>query len=155
MKKTFCYCAHCKSARYISAQRHVSWINVLQSFVLSAAISFLLWQDVHPFSVIFALVFLVFAEVGIRMKMRAEFICKKCGFDPVLYKKSPEMAKLKVQEFFQKNIMEPDVPLIDSPLLELRKRIKAQEKRASFASTPVLGSPNGKLKQSSSRNPDL
>ena len=148
MKKTFCYCAHCRSARSVISQQHVSWINVLQSFVLSAALSFLFWQGLHPLSAVFALSFLVLAEIAVRLRRRADLICKKCGFDPVLYKKSPELAKAKVKEFFKKNIMDPDVPLIDSPLIEIRKKIKAKEKilekQAYFKSTPVLGSSHGK-----------
>lgn len=104
--------------------------------------------------------FLVIAEIGIRLTVRADIICKKCGFDPVLYKKSPNLAKAKVQEFFKKNIMDPDVPLIDSPLVEIRRKIKAQEKiqekQAYFKSTPVLGSSNGKnIGKDPGRSPDL
>lgn len=132
-------------------------MNVLQSFVLSAAMSFIFWQSIHPFSVVFALAFLVLAEIGIKLKMRSEFICKKCGFDPVLYKRSPALAKAKVQEFFKVNIMDPEVPLIDSPLIELRKKLKVQEttaKRASFRRDAVLGSPNANGKNLS-RSTDL
>ena len=156
MKKTFCYCAHCRSPRNIITQTHVDWMNVLQAFVFSVVLSFLFFQSFHPLSAVFTMGFLVISEIGIRLRRRAELICKKCGFDPVLYKKSPEAAKAKVQEFFKKNIMDPDVPMIDSPLIEIRKKIKAREKiiekQAYFKSAPVLGSSHGK---DPGRRPDL
>ena len=134
-------------------------MNVLQAFSISALMSYAFWESLHPLSAVFALSFLVLAEIGIRMRRRAEVVCRKCGFDPVLYKKNHELAKLKVQEFFKKNIMDPDVPLINSPLVELRKKIKNQEKitakQAYFKSTPVLGSHHAKNGKDPRRHPDL
>lgn len=160
MKKAFCYCAHCRSPRHVIIKQHVSWINVLQAFSISALLSYAFWESLHPLSAIFALSFLVLMEIGVRMRRRAELVCRKCGFDPVLYKKSPELAKLKVQEFFKKNIMDPDIPMIDSPLVELRRRIKKQEKisakQAYFKSTPVLGSLDAKTGgKNPRRHPDV
>ncbi len=104
------------------------------------------------------------SELGVRMRRRSELICRKCGFDPVLYKKSPELAKLRVQEFFKKYIMDPDVPMIDSPLIELRRKIKNQEKisakHAYFKAAVVLGSGHAKSggktsNQNPRRSPDV
>ena len=132
----------------------------MQAFSISALLSYAFWESLHPLSAVFALSFMVLAEIGARMRRRAELVCRKCGFDPVLYKKDPELAKLKVQEFFKKNIMDPDVPLIDSPLIELRKKIKNQEKitakQAYLKSAPVLGSLHAKTDgKNLSRHSDL
>ena len=74
--------------------------------------------------------FIAGAEVFVYMRWRMKLICHLCGFDPVLYKKSPELAAKRVNEFFKEQIKNPSFMLSQSPLLALQKRIHEAEMKA-------------------------
>lgn len=57
-------------------------------------------------------------------------MCRMCGFDPVLYKRSRERARLRVKEFFRDQIENPEFWLTKSPLLLIQKKIRENEKKA-------------------------
>lgn len=50
-----------------------------------------------------------------------------CGFDPVIYKRSPERAAQLVKTFFQEAANKPEFWLSKSPLLQIHRRLREQE----------------------------
>jgi hypothetical protein len=91
-----CYCAFCRSPRLVYKKRHVSVVDVIYALVATLLMSLMIWQDLDPrASVVFAL-FIGLSEVFIMLRWRLSITCPHCGFDPVLYKRSPERAANQV-----------------------------------------------------------
>lgn len=70
------------------------------------------------------------SDIFIYLRWRMTIVCRMCGFDPVLYKQSPEKAKERVKQFFKEQVENPEFWLTKSPLLHVQKRIRENEKRA-------------------------
>jgi hypothetical protein len=52
-----------------------------------------------------------------------------CGFDPIVYKKSPAAAAKLVNAFFREQSENPRFWLSNSPLLELHRQLREQERK--------------------------
>jgi hypothetical protein len=124
------YCAFCKTPRRVYVKKHVDLTNVVCAVLISTTLAFGLWGEPDPRGLGIFCVFIAGAEIFVFMRWRMAIICKMCGFDPALYKKSKEDANLKVQEFFKEQIENPQFWLTKSPLLTVQKQIRANEKKA-------------------------
>lgn len=96
-----CYCAFCGTERSVYQKRHISVVDVLLVSVASGLASIIVWQDLDPRAVVFLAFGLGISEIFVLFRWRLSIACRKCGFDPVLYKKSPEKAALRVREFME------------------------------------------------------
>lgn len=99
--KNQCYCAFCKSSRRIYAKRTLSFLNILEALAASLGAMFLIWQQFNPRFVLFFAGFLALGEMFIKIRWRSSTICPLCGFDPVMYKASPEKAAARVKEHLE------------------------------------------------------
>lgn len=124
------YCAFCKAPRRIYWKKHISLTNVLAAIAFSGAAMFSIWSEVDGRGLVILGVFLVGAEVFVYMRWRVGVVCQLCGFDPVLYKKSPALAAERVRRFFKEQAENPSFWLTKSPLLDVHRRIRASQKQA-------------------------
>lgn len=92
-----CYCAFCKSPRRISRKKNISFMNVIAAGLASMVLMLALWQQFDPRVIIVFVVCLAVAEVFVKLRWRLSLVCRQCGFDPVLYKRQPDMAAQKVK----------------------------------------------------------
>jgi hypothetical protein len=120
-----CFCAFCRSERTIYRKRHVSATDVFLSLLASALLSFIVWQDFDPRLVIFFVGAVVMAELFIVFRWRMSIACPKCGFDPVLYKKKPELAALRVKAYYSERSEDPMSLFSPPPKLPTLIRKKA------------------------------
>lgn len=128
------YCAFCKSARRVYLKKHISLTNVAGAILLSVGMSYAIYGRPDP-SLLGIFCFLTVAgEMFVYSRWRASLVCKLCGFDPVVYKRSPEEASKQVRAFFEEQIEKPGFILSKSPLLELRRRLQEQERRRQTVS---------------------
>lgn len=88
-------------------QKHLGFQGFLSAFLLGAALSLIIWQSLDPRALGFVVVFLVSWESLAHIKWRVGMICSYCGFDPILYKRSPEAACTKVKEFMENRKKDP------------------------------------------------
>jgi hypothetical protein len=88
-------------------QKHLGLQGILSAFLLGAALSLIFWQSLDPRALGFVVVFLVSWETLAHIKWRVGMICAYCGFDPILYKRSPEAACAKVKEFMENRKKDP------------------------------------------------
>ena len=102
-----CYCAFCRSERNVYLKRHVSFVDVLLSALTGVLVSLILWQSLDPRAVVFFALGLGLAEIFIMIRWRSSISCPHCGFDPVLYKKKPELAAAKVRGFLDQRREDP------------------------------------------------
>ena len=125
-----CYCAFCKSPRRIYLKRHVGLTNVLMASTFALTTSFALFGSADPRGLMIFGAFLIGSDIFIYLRWRLTIVCRMCGFDPVVYKQSPEKAKQRVKEFFTEQVENPEFWLTKSPLLHIQKKIRENEKKA-------------------------
>lgn len=123
------FCAFCKSSRQIYVKKHVDLTNVVGILLVTGATTHVLYGGPDPRGLVLFMSLIVIGEMFIYLRWRAAVICRMCGFDPVLYKKSPERASRAVNEFFKAQAENPQFWMSKSPLLDLHRRMKEGERR--------------------------
>jgi hypothetical protein len=125
--KKECYCAFCKTKRSVYAEKSVRARHVFWSFLLSSALSFLIWRTWDPKSLLFFVVAIMGAESFIKIRWRVHMVCRSCGFDPVIYVKNPQKAAELVSDYMERRSHDPTA-LLRRPL-NLPKRPQPVEKK--------------------------
>jgi hypothetical protein len=96
--------------------------------LLSAAITQVYYGQPDARGLVVFCLFTISAEIFVYIRWRTGIICRMCGFDPVVYKKSPEKASAMVNQFFREQAENPKFWLSRSPLLDLHRRLREQER---------------------------
>ncbi len=120
-----CFCAFCRSERVVYRKRHVSAFDVALSAVASLLMSFIIWQDFDPRLIMFFVVSIIAAEVFVLVRRRFSIACPHCGFDPILYKKKPELAAQRVKAHYGERMEDPMSIFAPPPKLPTLIRKKA------------------------------
>lgn len=121
-------CAFCRSPRHIERKRHVGLIDYLGSGLGAAAITAIVFGGFDPRGLLLFAVFVIGAEVFVQMRWRMNLQCPHCGFDPVLYGRSPEEAAAKVKTRLEARKNDPRA-LLGRPLQIPVRRITDEERR--------------------------
>jgi hypothetical protein len=90
--------------------------------LFSSLLTLIFWQKPDPKGLVFLSVFFIFGEIWVRIKWRLDLVCKFCGFDPLLYIKSPELAAEKVKAHMDEQKSDPLYALHAHKLSSLPKR---------------------------------
>ena len=123
------FCAYCRSPRQLYVKKHVDVTNVVALTLLSAAVTYGIWGEPDPRGGFIFCSLMVGAEIFVYLRWRAAIVCTMCGFDPLVYKKSPATAAKMVNQFYQERRSDPRFLLSRSPLLEVHRRAILAEKR--------------------------
>lgn len=99
--------------------------------------TFYIWEEFDPKGLAFLGLFLFIQEVFIHIRWRVTVVCKQCGFDPVLYRKKPELAASHVKDFLERRKTDPryvlarplDLPKISAEKLQSRQKAQEREQR--------------------------
>ena len=123
------FCAFCRSERLVYLKRRSSLVDAAASAVASGALSFILWQDLDPRAIGFFVVGLGFCEVFVGLRFRLSLPCPHCGFDVVLYKKSPSAAAERVKARLADRRLDPATWLATKPKLPVIIKRRAPRPR--------------------------
>lgn len=91
------YCVFCQSPKLTYTKKHANFINWVLSGFMAVILSFMIFQDLDLRALIFISIFIGLSEMFIHLRWRISLNCMECGFDPIIYKKSPSQAALKVK----------------------------------------------------------
>lgn len=110
-----CFCAFCKTPKRIAAQKNIKLPQLFSCFIITGILTFLIFQkpDLRGLFILAAL--LLVTELFYVLRWRASVICSICGFDPILYRRSPSQAALKVRFQLDKRTSNP-AHLLKRPL---------------------------------------
>ena len=124
-KRKSCYCAFCKVERKVYTNKHLSLIDVLALVGFGIVLTFVVFKSLDPRGLGIVGLLLVMGELFAQTKWRTAMICSNCGFDPVVYVRSPEQAGLKIKAFLE---MRSDSPehLLRPPVIIPTKKPKGQ-----------------------------
>lgn len=115
-----CYCAFCKNTRKVYSSKHMSMLGIVGMVVLSYVLTHVIWHqpDVRGLVILGAL--LMGSEISTQLRWRQSLLCQHCGFDPVLYMKSPDQAAVKIKAYMKTRSEDPSFLL--KPALNLPTR---------------------------------
>ncbi len=119
-----CYCAFCRSERTVYRKRHLSLVDATMALIASVSLMLVIWQDFDPRVFVFIGLSLCITEMFIGFRWRLSISCKRCGFDPVLYKKNPDKAASVVREFMERSKEDPMSLFNPPPKLPTVKKTK-------------------------------
>lgn len=92
------FCVFCSLPLKVYNKKHVSFLEISAFFIVSILFTHLVWDSFHYIGILLFCVLVVVTELTYRLRWRGSVKCKGCGFDPVLYKISPERAAQTVQD---------------------------------------------------------
>ena len=93
-----CFCAFCRSPRAVYLKKRLSPIDVAFAAAAAGLLSMLVWQELDPRATMFFALGLGLAQIFVMIRWRFSIVCRRCGFDPILYKSSPAKAAARVSE---------------------------------------------------------
>ncbi len=119
----FIYCAFCKHRRKAYLKKSVGLRDIGMCLLLSALLMLSVWQSFHSGVFFIFFILLSICEVAIHFRKRVSMECKICGFDPVLYVRSPHLAEKKVKDLLEQKKQSPDFYLAkNNPFAHLPTR---------------------------------
>lgn len=121
-KKIICYCAFCRTPHRVYAKKGIGTFQIFFSLVLTVCFMWGYWGALNVEAIPLFLVSLFLGEVMMHFRWRLALICRQCGFDPLIYQKSPTRAAEKVRQFLERRKTDPQFLL--APAIQLPKQRK-------------------------------
>jgi hypothetical protein len=128
-----CFCAFCKTPRRIYKKRTMSLFNIVASAITSIVLMLLMWQEYDPRALIIFVLCVAASVVFIELRWRLSVICRTCGFDPIIYKKQPDLAAQRVKEMLELRRQDPKYLLakpLNLPAISEKKAMALKNKES-------------------------
>jgi hypothetical protein len=122
-----CYCAFCRQPRIVYRKRHVSVADIALSALTAVLLSFIFFQDFDPRAMMFFALSIGVAELFVVFRWRLSIACPHCGFDPVLYRRKPDLAAARVKDYYRQRLEDPLSSFSPPPKLPVLIRPKNLE----------------------------
>ena len=123
--KGTCYCAFCRTPHRVYARKNVGFFHVVASLLITIFFMVGYWENWNPKAIPIFFICLFLGELVTHFRWRLALVCRQCGFDPLIYAKSPERAATKVKNFLERRKNDPRFLL--APPLQLPKQPKKQK----------------------------
>lgn len=114
-KKNNCYCAFCKTPRFVYRRKSLSLMGFLGCIMGSIIVMLVLFRHPDPRFFVILAFFWGVSEFLVKVRWRMSVMCKVCHFDPILYVKAPQQAAEKVRLRLEARSQDPDY-LLARPL---------------------------------------
>lgn len=118
-KKT-CFCAFCRTPHRVYANKGIGVTHIILSTLFTLCFMWGYWGHWHLQAIPILLLSLFLSELLLHFRWRLALICRQCGFDPLIYKKNPEKAAMKVKLFLLNRKNNPHFLL--APALRLPRK---------------------------------
>lgn len=115
-----CYCAFCKNTRKVYTSKHLGMMGIVGMVLLSYVMTHAIWHQPDPRGLVILGALLLGGESCTQLRWRQSLLCQHCGFDPVLYMKSPDLAAVKIKAYMKMRSETPEFLL--KPALNLPTR---------------------------------
>lgn len=128
-------CAFCKSERRINRKKNLSLSDYIAAGICSLIAMAVIFKDVDPRMFIFFVFFIAVGEFFVQIRWRMGVVCPHCGFDPVLYLRSPDKAAAKVTLRLDERRNNPEMLLarkLDIPYRKVSPKSTAQKDKISL-----------------------
>ncbi len=92
-----------------------------------------MWQEYDPRALIIFVLCVAASVVFIELRWRLSVICRTCGFDPIIYKKQPDLAAQRVKEMLELRRQDPKYLLakpLNLPAISEKKAMALKNKES-------------------------
>jgi hypothetical protein len=124
-KKILCYCAFCRTPHRIYKRKGVGVFHVTGSLLIALCFMWGFWGSWNHQAIPLFLVCLFLSQILLHFRWRLALICRQCGFDPLIYRRNPDLAAEKVKAYLDRRRQSPEFLL--APPLQLPKVRREQE----------------------------
>ncbi|MDX9730861.1 MAG: hypothetical protein RBT63_03730 [Bdellovibrionales bacterium] len=135
-----CYCAYCGSSRKVYTKAHVSFLDVVLAVFIGVCFMVPLAGGFDPRGIAIGAVFVGVAEIFTVLRHRMSMKCGRCGFDPVVYRRSREDAARLVREHLARRANDP-ATLLAEPVVPAGVRAKREREKRQFLEEAGMDSP--------------
>ena len=118
--KEISFCAFCRSPHRFYAKKGIGIFHLSVSILLTVSFMWGFWGEWSPKAIPILLVCLFLGEFVSHFRWRLALVCRQCGFDPLIYQRSPATAALRVKAFLLRRKSEPQFLL--APAINLPKQ---------------------------------
>lgn len=124
-KKEYCFCAFCRNPHPYYEKKGIAATQVFLSLIFSLTFMYGMWESWNLSAIPLFIAGLFVGEVVTHLRWRLALVCRQCGFDPVIYKKSPARAAAKVKAYLAKRKSDPEFLL--APPIQVPKRTRESD----------------------------
>jgi hypothetical protein len=135
-KRQTVYCAFCRTRHEVYTEKSLKFRHFIMAGAFSICLSFAIWGNYNPKSLLFAVISVMIAEIFCRLRWRMHLVCRACGFDPVIYKNSPSQAAELVKAFLKRRSEDPQF-LLKKPLNLPKKALEPTSVERKSLSTSI------------------
>lgn len=134
------YCAYCGNQRRVYLKAHIGAWDMVGCVFLGLMMMAPISGGLDPRGLGLSAVFCAFAEVFTVLRHRVNLRCSKCGFDPVVYRKSHEEAAKMVRAHAERRASSPE-GLMSGPVRsymgqKTSSQRKSKEKQSRQSNAP-------------------
>ncbi len=122
-------CAFCGNQNRVYMKRHISFVDTVLCVFGGLFVMAPFVDGFDPRGLGLGAVFIGVAEVFIGLRHRLSLKCGRCGFDPVIYRKSHEEAARIVREHIARRALNP-ANLLADPVVAAGRRTLRDEARS-------------------------
>jgi hypothetical protein len=109
-------CAFCGTEHAIYRKSHVSFFDVVVCAFAGLLVMAPFANSLDPRGIAIGAVFIGFTELFVSLRHRMSLKCGRCGFDPVIYRRSQEQAAKLVREHLARRAANP-AHLLSEPVM--------------------------------------
>ena len=106
--------------------KHLALVDMCGLVFLSLTLTYVVFHQLDPRGLAIVGTLLIIGEMFAQTRWRTSMICRNCGFDPVVYVRSPEKAGLKIKAFLDHRADSPEHLLKPPVILPVKKQPKGQ-----------------------------
>ena len=105
VERELVYCAFCKNDRKIYRQKSLGLWGWFTLAFLGISLAGLIFEELNWSLALGIGAVIAVVEVAVHFRWRLALICRECGFDPLVYRRSPHRAATLVKQHleFRKN----------------------------------------------------
>ena len=122
-------CAFCGAEHGIYRKAHVSMFDVVLCAFVGILVMAPITNSLDPRGIAIGAVFIGFAELFVSLRHRVSLKCGRCGFDPIIYRRSQEQAAKLVREHLARRAANP-AHLLSEPIIAAGQRAARDKARA-------------------------
>lgn len=106
-------------------RKRLGILNILGAFTGAMAFNYIFRHQIDPIVFVIFVANLFIIELALQIRWRMSLICHECGFDPVIYKRNPELACRIVKSKIDLRKADPIKTTFYPLMLPKRKKAKA------------------------------
>lgn len=129
-------CAFCGNEHRVYMKAHVSVLDVILCTFAGLLVLSPIVDAIDPRGIAIGAIFIGVAEMFVGLRHRISLKCPRCGFDPIIYRKSQEQAAEIVRRHIARRGLNPAHLLSDPVVAAGRRKPRGESRRSRGVDSP-------------------